>query len=110
MLVSRASLATAGWVTVLLWFCPQLVAALPHNVTSSGLSTQADVFYLRILPLGASITYGQGSTHGNGYCKYLRDKLRVEGWNVNMVGSRRAGTMKDSVCYILPSSSRLQCR
>jgi len=98
----------ARCVTVLLWCCLQLIAALPHNVTSSGLSTRADVFYLRILPLGASITYGQGSTHGNGYRKYLRDKLRVEGWNVNMVGSRWAGTMKDSVCYT-PHLLRIEC-
>ncbi|KAI9371767.1 SGNH hydrolase-type esterase domain-containing protein [Aspergillus egyptiacus] len=43
---------------------------------------------LRILPLGASITWGLKSETGNGYRKYLRDQLRYVGWDVNMVGSK----------------------
>ncbi|KAH7316977.1 SGNH hydrolase-type esterase domain-containing protein [Stachybotrys elegans] len=53
-------------------------------------------FYLRIMPLGASITRGQGSTDGNGYRKALRQQLRWKGWKVNMVGSRQDGNMNDS--------------
>ncbi|KAL3463731.1 SGNH hydrolase-type esterase domain-containing protein [Aspergillus heterothallicus] len=51
---------------------------------------------LRILPLGASITWGYLSSTGNGYRKPLRDKLRFEGWDVDMVGSKSNGDMVDN--------------
>lgn len=57
--------------------------------------------YLRILPLGASITQGVGSSTGNGYRKPLRDKLRSEGWLVNMVGTKQDGNMVDNVKFML---------
>ncbi|KAI1261901.1 carbohydrate esterase family 3 protein [Xylariaceae sp. FL1019] len=53
-------------------------------------------FYLRVMPLGASITQGQASSDQNGYRKHLRDQLRYKGWKVNMVGSLQDGTMADS--------------
>ncbi|KAK4204960.1 SGNH hydrolase-type esterase domain-containing protein [Triangularia verruculosa] len=53
-------------------------------------------FELRILALGDSITYGEGSSHGNGYRKYLRDSLRQAGYEVNMVGSKRHGQMNNN--------------
>lgn len=52
--------------------------------------------WLRILPLGASITYGYTSNDGNGYRKFLRDMIVDYGNPVNMVGSRRNGTMEDN--------------
>lgn len=68
--------------------------------------TQDD--YLRILPLGASITQGVDSTTGNGYRKPLRDKLRSLGWKVNMVGTKRDGSMVDNVrCLFLDWRSLL---
>ena len=58
-------------------------------------------FFLRIMPLGASITAGDhsppGDDSGNGYRKHLRDKLRADGWEVNMVGRYQRGTMRDRV-------------
>ncbi|UNI18483.1 hypothetical protein JDV02_004749 [Purpureocillium takamizusanense] len=51
---------------------------------------------LRLMPLGGSITYGLGSSHGNGYRQALRDLLVADGHPVQMVGSRRAGTMSDN--------------
>ncbi|KAK1774908.1 SGNH hydrolase-type esterase domain-containing protein [Copromyces sp. CBS 386.78] len=51
---------------------------------------------LRIMPLGASITYGQASTDGNGYRSSLRDAIVKLGNPVNMVGSRQHGSMKDN--------------
>ncbi|KAK8108347.1 uncharacterized protein PG998_010360 [Apiospora kogelbergensis] len=51
---------------------------------------------LRILSLGASIVWGQGSSSGNGFRKPLRDQLRYKGWDVNMVGSRSNGNMVDN--------------
>lgn len=58
---------------------------------------EAKEFYLRVMPLGASITQGQASSDNNGYRKALRQQLRWKGWKVNMVGSRRHGDMRDSV-------------
>ncbi|KAK7991495.1 hypothetical protein PG988_000289 [Apiospora saccharicola] len=51
---------------------------------------------LRILPLGASIVFGYGSSDDNGFRKPLRDQLRYRGWDVNMVGSKRNGRMTDN--------------
>ncbi|KAB5542692.1 hypothetical protein GE09DRAFT_1136165 [Coniochaeta sp. 2T2.1] len=59
-------------------------------------SKRAEDFYLRILPLGASITQGFASTDGNGYRKHLRNFLRFQGWKVNMVGTKHDGTMADN--------------
>jgi hypothetical protein len=61
-------------------------------------------FYLRILPLGASIVQGLQSSDGNGFRKLLRQQLRWKGWKVNMVGSKQNGDMNDSVRNLLPSS------
>ena len=55
----------------------------------------AQDFYLRVMPLGASITQGIASSDGNGYREWLRSQLRYEGWKVNMVGSKMDGTMAD---------------
>ncbi|KAI0857102.1 carbohydrate esterase family 3 protein [Xylaria cubensis] len=52
--------------------------------------------WLRIMPLGASITYGYLSSDGNGYRQALRDQIVAYGNDVNMVGSRRNGTMEDN--------------
>jgi hypothetical protein len=60
-------------------------------------SKRAEDFYLRILPLGASITQGLSSSDGNGYRKPLRDYLRYQGWKVNMVGTKQDGNMADNV-------------
>lgn len=54
-------------------------------------------FVLRTMPLGASITVGLGSRDGNGYRNWLRQHLRSDGWQVNMVGSHHNGTMCDNV-------------
>ncbi|KAJ2985794.1 hypothetical protein NUW58_g5344 [Xylaria curta] len=52
--------------------------------------------WLRIMPLGASISYGVASSDGNGYREVLRDMIVDYGNDVNMVGSRRNGTMEDN--------------
>jgi lysophospholipase L1-like esterase len=51
---------------------------------------------LRILCLGASITYGFRSTDGNGYRYALRGKLVEQGNDVNMIGAVRAGNMSNN--------------
>lgn len=96
MLLSTSWLPSAGWVTLAALACFQSTSAIPQNGTAKD-------FYLRILPLGASITFGVDATEpntGNGYRKFLRDQLRYEGWQVNMVGSKSSGTMRDRVCHL----------
>ncbi|KAF3058575.1 carbohydrate esterase family 3 protein [Daldinia childiae] len=51
---------------------------------------------LRIMPLGASITFGFGSSDNNGYRKDIRDKIEANGNKVNMVGNNPSGSMKDN--------------
>jgi hypothetical protein len=70
-------------------------------ITSFSLSGRsAQGFYLRVMPLGASITQGVRSSDGNGYRKLLRQQLRWKGWEVNMVGSKQDGNMADKVSPI----------
>ncbi|KAL3490659.1 SGNH hydrolase-type esterase domain-containing protein [Aspergillus germanicus] len=45
------------------------------------------------MPLGGSITYGLGSSDGNGYRKALYDMLVARRHTVEMVGSRTSGSM-----------------
>jgi len=66
-----------------------------------------DVVPLRILPLGASITWGQGSSDGNGYRNYLREFLTRTGASVDMVGNVHSGTMEDNVRTIADPRLRL---
>lgn len=51
---------------------------------------------LRLMPLGAPITYGVKSSRGNGYRDDLRQMLVCDGYRVDMVGSRKAGSMRDN--------------
>ena len=73
------------------------------NYSNDALVQRADPqdFYLRIMPLGASITAGEEADpedkEHNGYRKFLRDALRFDGWKVNMVGNQNSGSMKDNV-------------
>lgn len=65
-------------------------------------SARATGQWLRIMPLGASITAGQrgdgnssNDVSHNGYRKPLRDQLRSRGYNVNMIGCLADGQMRD---------------
>ena len=51
---------------------------------------------VRIMPLGASITWGTSSTDGNGYREELRKHLADDaGVALDFVGSQQSGTMTD---------------
>ncbi|KAK2861454.1 hypothetical protein FQN49_004184 [Arthroderma sp. PD_2] len=74
-----------------------------YNVTGEwvdpiefGRQSRADKVPLRILPLGASIMQGKSSSDGNGFRKSIRLAMRAAGYRVNMVGSKRDGTMWDN--------------
>lgn len=86
----------------------QYHGVLPSRIKSA--CTKNDDFYLRIMPLGASITRGQpadpSDPNQNGYRKFIRDRLRLDGWKVNMVGSYSSwGNMADGVSPSLPRGS-----
>ncbi|KAF9024252.1 SGNH hydrolase, partial [Hymenopellis radicata] len=51
---------------------------------------------LTILPFGDSITFGIGSSDGNGYRNVLHGLLDARSNAVNMIGSIKAGTMADN--------------
>lgn len=57
---------------------------------------------LRILPLGASIVYGQKSSDGNGFRYALRNQLVDNGNPVNFVGGNHGGSMVDNECKAWP--------
>jgi lysophospholipase L1-like esterase len=48
---------------------------------------------LRILPLGASITWGWGSTDNNGYRSELGKQLLTSTYSVHFVGTQHSGSM-----------------
>ncbi|KAK5700261.1 hypothetical protein LTR17_023067 [Elasticomyces elasticus] len=66
-----------------------------HQYSKRGFSNGMQ---LRILPLGASIVYGQNSPDGNGFRYGLRNQLIYNGNPVNMIGSVHTGTMADGDC------------
>lgn len=70
-----------------------LLLRLACGSPSLALSTRqiADGVPLRILPLGDSITWGYGSSHGNGWRADLRSRLT--GSQVTYVGSQTSGDM-----------------
>ncbi|TDZ54043.1 hypothetical protein CTRI78_v006583 [Colletotrichum trifolii] len=51
---------------------------------------------LRIMALGASVTFGTGSTTGNSYRKDLQDILVGKGLSVTYVGTRANGNFADN--------------
>lgn len=48
------------------------------------------------MPLGGSVTFGSGSSHANGYREALRLLLIDSGYTVELVGSRRSGTLSNN--------------
>jgi lysophospholipase L1-like esterase len=57
--------------------------------------TDAAAGTITVMPLGASMTFGKGSSTGNGYREELRQHLAAAGITVDFVGSLKSGTMAD---------------
>ncbi|MEV4516017.1 SGNH/GDSL hydrolase family protein [Dactylosporangium sp. NPDC049525] len=76
----------------------RIVTIMTAVVATSGLPATAEAATpVRILPLGASITWGTSSTDGNGYREALRRHLADDaGVAVDLVGSQRSGTATDN--------------
>ena len=95
------------------WAAPRIATRLssPHQASSQDIELVEPTLRiprgehgqspLRILPLGASITYGQGSSDRNGYRKHLEQMLQHSGTVVDMVGTVSAGKMKDNVGLLI---------
>ncbi|KAH6989853.1 SGNH hydrolase-type esterase domain-containing protein [Ilyonectria destructans] len=64
---------------------------LPHPSSRTQAKTT-----LRLMPLGGSVTYGVGSSTGNGYREFLRDMLIAKGYDIKLVGSRKSGSMRNN--------------
>jgi lysophospholipase L1-like esterase len=80
------------------WVQPLItVAAVALGVTAAGVTpaSAAPNTPLRVMPLGDSITWGVGSTTGNGYRGPLWNRLTSDGHPLDFVGTGRAGSMSD---------------
>ncbi|MEV6212696.1 ricin-type beta-trefoil lectin domain protein [Kitasatospora sp. NPDC051914] len=68
------------------------------GVTASGAppASAATDTPLRVMPLGDSITWGLGSSTGNGYRGPLWDALTADGHPLDFVGTVRGGSMSDA--------------
>ncbi|MFE9027993.1 ricin-type beta-trefoil lectin domain protein [Streptomyces iakyrus] len=80
------------------WIRPlfTLVAAT-LGVTTAGEApaSAAPTTPLRVMPLGDSITWGVGSSTGNGYRGPLWNRLAADGHPLDFVGTVRGGSMSD---------------
>ncbi|MFF6779348.1 ricin-type beta-trefoil lectin domain protein [Streptomyces sp. NPDC012510] len=80
------------------WILPLItVVATAFGVTAVGAApaSAASDTPLRVMPLGDSITWGVGSSTGNGYRAPLWDKLVADGHPLDFVGTVRGGSMSD---------------
>ena len=80
------------------WILPlfTLVAATLGVTTAGGTpASAAPTTPLRVMPLGDSITWGVGSSTGNGYRGPLWNRLAADGHPLDFVGTVRGGSMSD---------------
>lgn len=85
-------------VAVLAWFSFFVAEIEAVNGTSNSTAKVP----LRIMALGASVTFGIGSTTGDSYRKDLRDLLVGDGNEVSFVGSLRNGNFSDNAVQAVP--------
>ncbi|MFM9695357.1 ricin-type beta-trefoil lectin domain protein [Streptomyces europaeiscabiei] len=80
------------------WLLPLVtLVAAALGVTAAGVSpaSAASTTPLRVMPLGDSITWGVGSSTGNGYRAPLWNKLAADGHPLDFVGTGWSGSMSD---------------
>ncbi|MBT2676880.1 ricin-type beta-trefoil lectin domain protein [Streptomyces sp. ISL-14] len=73
------------------------LVAVALGVTAAGAApaSAAPTTPLRVMPLGDSITWGVGSSTGNGYRGPLWNRLAADGHPLDFVGTVRGGSMSD---------------
>jgi len=59
-------------------------------------ASNSRLVHFRIMPLGASVTFGVGSTTGDSYRKDLEDLLLANGNTVTYVGTNKNGNFTDN--------------
>lgn len=80
------------------WVLPLVAlvtAALGVTTAGTTPASAASNTPLRVMPLGDSITWGVGSSTGNGYRAPLWDRLASDGHPLDFVGTGRGGSMSD---------------
>ncbi|WP_369242181.1 ricin-type beta-trefoil lectin domain protein [Streptomyces sp. R21] len=80
------------------WILPLITlvtAALGMMAAGVAPASAASNTPLRVMPLGDSITWGVGSSTGNGYRGPLWDMLATDGHPLDFVGTLRGGSMSD---------------
>jgi hypothetical protein len=82
-------------LTVLAWF-----TFFHGEVIAAGANTTSIPF--RIMSLGASVTFGTGSTTGDSYRKDLEDLLVSNGNTVSYVGTKNNGNFADNAVEAVP--------
>ncbi|WUH88958.1 GDSL-type esterase/lipase family protein [Streptomyces sp. NBC_00433] len=70
--------------------CVPAIVSTPVSAAPAASTTP-----LKLMPLGDSITWGVGSSTGNGYRAALHDELTADGHPLDFVGSLRGGSMSD---------------
>jgi lysophospholipase L1-like esterase len=90
-LAAAAALAVAG----IAWATASAASAAPSVGTTSASPAAVRQAALRVEPLGDSITWGVGSSTGDGYRSALAGELTSEGYTLDLVGSGRGGSMPD---------------
>ncbi|MFF3504952.1 FG-GAP-like repeat-containing protein [Streptomyces sp. NPDC003247] len=81
----------AHWVAEVL---RDMADLLPDGIIEWG-PPPTNATSVRLLPVGDSITYGVGSTDGNGYRKLLWDALDAQGLEPDFIGCNASGDMPD---------------
>jgi lysophospholipase L1-like esterase len=78
------------------------VAARQDAAAPAAAPAPAAAVPLRIMSIGASVTFGTGSTTGDSYRKDLQDQLVAAGQTVNYVGQRQNGNFTNNQVEATP--------
>lgn len=96
----RRGKKTLQWILLALVICLSLSLVIlriflwqPQEAKASQPISRASQPPIRIMPLGDSITYGEGSSNGGGYRWPLWKALNAQGARVTFVGSMRTGPL-----------------
>ncbi|MER7222127.1 ricin-type beta-trefoil lectin domain protein [Streptomyces rubradiris] len=81
-----------SWILALVTLVAAALGVMTAGVAPASAASNTP---LRLMPLGDSITWGVGSSTGNGYRGPLWNKLAADGHPLDFVGTVRNGSMSD---------------